>query len=465
MSARTWLSGCWLGGIALALTALVAPTGAGATTAATGWTISPTSSTLAGGLYGAACTSSDVCWAVGYQHSGDNDQTLIEEWDGTSWSVVTSPDVTAEGGGTLDNDLSGVACASATECWAVGQYDDSSGYQHTLILGWNGTSWSLAAAPEVTPESGTVSNVLNGVACASTSECWAVGSYTGSDTLAHVLVEEWGGSAPWTVSVPASLPTDSDQGVLEGVACASAGVCWATGYYRSSSGPSLDEDQTLVEGWDGVSWSKGASPDDSSLDNILYGVTCTSATECWATGMYTLGTEPNVYGQTLIEEWSGTSWSIVSSPDSGTGSNDLLGVGCASATECWAAGSYAASGDTDQTLIEEWGGTSWSIVTSPNSGTSDNDLEGAACAPAAECWAVGDYSPPDPPLIEEYPAAAPTPTPTPTPSPASVPVPPSGSAGGAMGPVGWLLAMGGLLLVGTAVAWRRGRRLGVPRDL
>ena len=88
-----------------------------------------------------------------------------------------------------------------------------------------------------------------------------------------------------------------------------------------------------------------------------------------------------------------TSWSISPRRNNRTFSNLLEGVTCASASECWAVGSY----DTDpnhtssQTLIEHWNGTSWSIVASPNNGMSVNLLHGVACASASECWAVGTY--------------------------------------------------------------------------
>ena len=44
---------------------------------------------------------------------------------------------------------------------------------------------------------------------------------------------------------------------------------------------------------------------------------------------------------------------------------------------------------TPMTLIEHWNGISWSIVTSPNNGTSGLQLNGVTCASASDCWAVG----------------------------------------------------------------------------
>ena len=85
-------------------------------------------------------------------------------------------------------------------------------------------------------------------------------------------------------------------------------------------------------------------------------------------------------------EAAASTWSIVPSPNSGTSDNQLNGVACVSASFCTAVGSYI-SGEAAQTLIESWNGTSWSIVPSPNSGFSF--LNGVACVSSSSCTAVG----------------------------------------------------------------------------
>src|SRR5207249_4419773 len=93
---------------------------------------------------------------------------------------------------------------------------------------------------------------------------------------------------------------------------------------------------------------------------------------------------------TLIESWNGTSWSIVASPNNGTTrANFLLGVSCVSAGTCTAAGSYINSHGVERTLIESWNGTAWSIAASPNKGTSHNRLYAVSCPSTTACMAVG----------------------------------------------------------------------------
>ena len=43
--------------------------------------------------------------------------TLVEHWDGTTWSVVNSPNVTTDG-----NQLGGVVALATGNVWAVGSY-------------------------------------------------------------------------------------------------------------------------------------------------------------------------------------------------------------------------------------------------------------------------------------------------------------------------------------------------------
>jgi hypothetical protein len=334
----------------------------------------------AGELTGVTCWSSPVCWAVGATSlSGSaGAQTMIDGWGGSSWAATTSPNNT--GTAIANNQLSDVTCASASECWAVGTSNITGGYDGPIIEGWKGNSWQLAPSPT------TSHGVLSGVTCASSTECWAVGSaLAGGTGPRQTLIEEWQSGA-WTIV--ASPNTGASQGdSLDSVTCVSPTLCWAVG---SSSIGGIS--QTLAEEWQSGAWNIVASPDTGASDgNFLTSVTCVASDECWAVGTAGL--------QTLVEEWTGASWSIVASPNSSLHDNGLNAVTCASPDDCWAVGQYqTAGGLTYQSLIEQWGGVSWSLVASPNvnrpygGGLQDNGLEEVACSSPSECWAVGSYS-------------------------------------------------------------------------
>jgi hypothetical protein len=119
----------------------------------------------------APVSSSDV-WAVG----GQPGVTLIEHWDGKSWSVVPSPNVT--GDGVVGNGLLSAAAVSATDVWAVGlttyQTDpDSDQYGRTLTEHWDGTRWSIVPSPN--SDAIHIDSELSGVSAVSAGDVWAVG--------------------------------------------------------------------------------------------------------------------------------------------------------------------------------------------------------------------------------------------------------------------------------------------------
>src|SRR5438067_1842766 len=86
----------------------------------------------------------------------------------------STPAATVTGG---TNSLNGVACNSASDCWAAGYYITPAGNYQTLIEHWNGAAWTLTVSQNV-----GVDSVLNDVTCSSSSQCWAVGSSYGGAT-------------------------------------------------------------------------------------------------------------------------------------------------------------------------------------------------------------------------------------------------------------------------------------------
>ncbi|HLJ91962.1 MAG TPA: hypothetical protein VKU02_02085 [Gemmataceae bacterium] len=123
-----------------------------------------------GALRSVVALASNNVWAVGaaQPRTGlSGEVTVIEHWDGTSWTIVTSPNIAPS---VTSNFLSGIAAVSATDIWAVGFYTDSTG-THTLTEHWDGTSWSNVPSPN---GSGAAS-VLNGVAATNTGIIVAVG--------------------------------------------------------------------------------------------------------------------------------------------------------------------------------------------------------------------------------------------------------------------------------------------------
>jgi hypothetical protein len=178
-----------------------------------------------------AAVSADDIWAVGFYGPGSGDQTLIEHWDGTAWSVVPSPSP-----GT-DNYLQGVAVVAANDVWAVG-YSHTGNLWPTLILHWNGTAWSQVPSPGP----GTA-NFLRGITVVAANDLWAAG-YISAPT-AQTLVLHWEGST-WTQVASPSPGTGNNY--LYGIAARAANDIWAVGWASQyDSGPGYPRERARAQ--------------------------------------------------------------------------------------------------------------------------------------------------------------------------------------------------------------------------
>jgi hypothetical protein len=292
----------------------------------------------------------------------------------SGWSIEHTPNQK----GVSDTRLNGVSCASTSACTAVGAYFIGMS-PNMLAERWNGTKWSIQRPPNPKGASGSQ---LNGVSCVSASACTAVGSYY-NGTRQVTLAERWNGTK-WSIQRPPN-PKGASNIELDGVTCVSTRACTAVGFYINSTQTAL---VTLAERWNGTKWSIEHTPNPKGVpDTWLFSVSCASARACPAVGYYYNGT---IY-PTLAERWNGTKWSIQSTPNpKGSVQSVLFGVSCVSARACTAVGSY--ENGARLALAERWNGTKWSIQSTPNpKGASGSELRGVSCTAAGACTAPGEY--------------------------------------------------------------------------
>ena len=150
-----------------------------------------------------------------------------------------------------------------------------------------------------------------------------------------VVLWWWLASAPlaaaagWSIQ-PTPNPVDATSGYLLGVSCASRTACTAVGhYFDAAHGPN----RPVLERWDGARWS--IQPTPTPVGAILSGVSCTAPSACTAVGT---SSSPSARGpgpnRTLVERWDGESWSIQPTPNPTVAS--LLSVSCAAPRACTA---------------------------------------------------------------------------------------------------------------------------------
>lgn len=343
------------------------------------WSLQAAPATAGGArLEAVACSGTASCTAVG-ETAGLSPSNLAERWNGTTWSIQTTPATPFEG-------FSGVACPAPTSCTAVGQ-----AYGPMLAASWNGTSWSPETLAEPTESE---YSTLTGVSCTTPTACTAVGwSYTSALAI-ETWAERWDGTH-WTLqSVPE--PEGGTVTRLSGVACPTVGFCFAAGTAATNPTTTGYENETVAELWNGATWSVVPTPNPSwsGVDSVsLTAISCTSPTSCTAVGASTGFINGYPIQMPLAERWNGSMWAIQPVPlPSGAISTALTSVSCTGMQSCMAVGATNPSTSGQQPQAAAWNGTAWTAQMLPvPPGAVSTSLTGVSCSASNACTAVGRY--------------------------------------------------------------------------
>jgi len=331
---------------------------------------------------GASCASASFCVVVGsIGWGGDpNSVPIIEQWNGTVWTIATAPVPSSLSGAELQS----VSCSTTTFCMAVGNgFNGPSGADTTFIEQWNGTFWSVSVSPNFGVSG---DNDLAAVSCTGPVFCAAVGSNFGhgpgsTDTG---YIEMWNGSG-WSLILPPTPPGTTNSH-LNGVDCTSVSSCTAVGDWDGG---------TLVETWGGIAWSVVPSPNAVGYSNTLASVSCIGTYFCTAVGSNGTsdGTVP------LVESWNGTAWSVTPVFNPNPNGGYLQTVTCLGVSFCVTAGAfYLDSGQSmRQNLVFTYNGSTWSAspTASPpgTPSTTNGELDSVTCVAGWSCLTVGYQSP------------------------------------------------------------------------
>ena len=264
-------------------------------------------------LHGVSAASANDVWAVGSTHNGLlPSRTLTLHWDGSGWTIVPSPSPD-----TQLNELLGVAAISPTDAWAVGFRGGTHGETplETLILRWDGVSWTQVPAPNVPGGA----NQLAAVTAVAPDDVWAVGSAGGAP-----LSMRWNGNA-WTV-VPVARNRGMSTEKLTGIAGAAGNDLWAVGDGR---GFFSNRTSATIKRWNGVYWTdkvcRASSPSNpppdyegGGPDFFFTGISAAASDDVWAVGAS--GSGP------FIQHWDGQAWTTVIHPRAFPNSAVLHGV-------------------------------------------------------------------------------------------------------------------------------------------
>jgi hypothetical protein len=277
--------------------------------------------------------SGNNIWAVGAHGTFTDDavttETLVEHWDGTAWKIIYSP-----GPSTSGNELSAIVARSASNIWAVGTYvDESSGADRPLAIHWDGTAWQGVFVPG----HGTSSRLFGVAKIPGTSQLWAVGEYEKVDAVTGArtggaLIEKWNGKF-WSVAT------------------------FTKGWQRLNSVTAISSSSAFAVGnsvmrWNGTSWNlvTNAVPANGGYEVELESVTRAPNGNLWAAGWRNV--PETLSYSTLIERWDGTTWSEVPSADRGR--SFLEGIArAANSSRVWSVG-YGSDSSPHRTLVETY---------------------------------------------------------------------------------------------------------------
>jgi photosystem II stability/assembly factor-like uncharacterized protein len=216
-------------------------------------------------FYGSACPSITTCFAV-----GASGMIMRTTNGGTNWAAQTANVGT--------NPLVGVACSDVNNCVAVG-----SAASITVTTN-SGVLWTKKTA-SVGP------TAYSRVTCPTTLICFA-----GAD--AGQISATTNGGGTWTTQTTATTQT------IEGVDCASTTTCWAVGLAPSGAQGVIF---ATING--GTTWTAQTSV--TGINNSIYGLDCPSATKCYATGINGTIQVTTNGGTTWTAQTSGTANHLV----------------------------------------------------------------------------------------------------------------------------------------------------------
>lgn len=303
-----------------------------------------------------SCASPASCLLVGDHFAGQRGPTanLAEAWNGRSWRIVTTTGP-ARAGPSL---LTDVACPTTSFCLAVGQAGSGNRAQDTAYTWSNGKTWRQIAVrhPRLARNS-----ELTGVACFTAQNCLAVGNYT-TRSGRNLPFAARRHDGRWRLLAPRFIGGQRYT-TFQAVSCPAASKCVAVGNTEDLTKGKYFH--AFAETWNRGAWHISTLRRQPSL---FLGISCPASDRCFAVG-YTFPSL-TTFAHPLIETWNGRFWTTqhaikTSAPRKG----DILPhVSCAARSDCETVGYRFHPGvsDSDRTLAEKWNGRHWTAQATPN---------------------------------------------------------------------------------------------------
>jgi len=339
---------------------------------------------------GVSMASASDGWAAGsFSNPKAVNQPLAEHWNGQAWRITAVPPLPS---GAASGVFSGVDEVGPANVWAAGDQTLAAGGIRTLIEQFTGTSW--AAVPSPNPFTGPgADDELHAVGGTSASDLWAVGFAFDGGSIADGLFEHFNGTS-WQAAPLLAAPGIPD---FEAVSAVSSNDVWAVGSDLTAIDSTLaahwNGNTWQVVTTPCLNGTKIVLAENAcqQSNNQLTGVTAVATNNVWASG-YEL--ENSNFRVPYVLHWDGKTWSLIKTPNPGAGhggvGSQLFGITALSASDVWVVGHSQPGNGTITTLTEQFNGSTWSVVHSPSPGLLGVDtLDGVAGAGGTQLFTIG----------------------------------------------------------------------------
>jgi len=352
----------------------------------------------------ASCPSATSCTLAGmYTDNTSVDEAMVVTRSGGHWARAVELRLPSNADAGLGGLAESVSCSRAASCVAVGNYRSNGQFEGFTAAKSNG-SWHQGKQVRLPANAGTTGASISGVSCTGPGSCVLAGNYTDNHGHVRPMVATEAKGA-WArareLRVPAGAGT-TGRVLLTSLACPKLGSCVAVGQFDDKSGHA----RAMAVTESGGLWHQAIQlilPKDAAgipLVSVV-SVGCSTAGNCVAIGSYRTKASKTV--PMSVAESRGT-WArgqhITNAPANiaASATVGLNSVACSRSGTCTAAGGYPLKGGGFAALIMTRSGTRWTglapirLPSGAASGSSQiAQAKAIGCTPTGFCAIGGTY--------------------------------------------------------------------------
>ena len=348
-----------------------------------------------------SCASAGNCGVGGtfQTKSGQVMAFVVSQTDGTWGQAQEVAGIPASlGGSTAYPEVTSISCATPGNCTAVGNYASAAPNfpQLGFLVDETDGIWGQAQAIP------GLASLVNGapyetvavVSCGAAGYCTIGGSYgNGSSGIQQAfVVNKAGGTWGNAEEVPGMAALGATQGSdIESLSCAAAGSCAAGGYYGTASAGEAFVVNETGGTWGNAEEVPGAAALSTANNVFVTSVSCPSAGNCAATGIFDTATENEQGNGVFVASETDGTWGSAEPVSGLTNSSTsesawVTEVSCAAAGNCSAGGQYYNGIGEVAFIVSEAGGV-WRAAHRVPGGYQ---VESVSCTAPGYCSAGGD---------------------------------------------------------------------------